>query len=99
MPRLNITATRCEALFVSELQHSQCPSAALVRAAVVQTVRTHGVQGCVAKVAQEFGDHPDSAVARMSWAHEAVAAAYASRVGRTTTRPEAAATVCPAGAA
>lgn len=96
MPRLNITATRCEALFVSELQHSQRPTAAQVRAAVVLTVRTHGVRGCVARVAQEFGDHPGTAVDRMRWAREAVATAYTGRVRGWATR----ATTCPkAGAA
>ncbi|WP_246277854.1 hypothetical protein [Phytohabitans rumicis] len=103
MPRLNITATRCEALFVSELQHSQRPNAEQVRAAVVRTVRTHGVQNCVAQVAQEFGDHPDTAVARMRWARETVAAAYTNRVRgwstRTTICPKAAAALPPAKAA
>ena len=86
MPSLDITATRCEALFVSDLQHSQRPSAEQVRAAVVRTVRAHGAKSCVAKVAQEFGDHPDIAVARMRWARAAVAAAYTVRVTGWSTR-------------
>jgi hypothetical protein len=86
MPSLDITATRCEALFVSDLQHSQRPSAEQVRAAVVRTVRAHGAKNCVARVAQEFGDHPDIAAARMRWARAAVAAAYTARVTGWSTR-------------
>jgi hypothetical protein len=69
-------AIRCEALFASDLQSSQHPSARQVRAAVRCTLRAFGVRGCVARVAQEFGDHPDTAVARMRWVRDAVASSY-----------------------
>ena len=36
--------------------------------AVTATLQRFGVRGCAALVAGEFGDHPDTAVARMSWA-------------------------------
>jgi hypothetical protein len=103
MPRLDVTTTRCEALFVSDLQHSQRPSAEQVRAAVVRTVRAHGAKHCAAVVAQEFGDHPDNAVARMRWARAAVAAAYrvrtTGRSSRTTICHWAAPALPPAKAA
>jgi len=73
---MNLNAVRCEALFVSALQQSERPSVADVRDAVVRTVRDLGSAECAARVAQEFGDHPDTAVARMCWARRIVAAVY-----------------------
>ena len=66
----------CEALFASHLQSSQQPSAGDVRAAIDDTLRSLGVGQCTAWVAQEFGDHPDTAITRMRWASDAVAAAH-----------------------
>jgi hypothetical protein len=57
-----------DALFVSVLQRSDEPSALQVRQAVAATVRAHGDRGCAQRVAQEFGDHPETAAARMRWA-------------------------------
>jgi hypothetical protein len=57
-----------DAVFVSALQRSDNPSAGQVRKAVAAAVRAHGGVGCVQRVAQEFGDHPETAVARMRWA-------------------------------
>lgn len=62
-----------EALFVSDLQPSQAPSAQTVRAAVTATVLRHGSDGCAAVVAAEFGDHPETAVRRMTWARQLLA--------------------------
>ena len=59
---------RAEALFVSTLQPSGSPSPDQIRRAVAATLQRLGVRGCAARVAGEFGDHPDTAVARMSWA-------------------------------
>jgi len=67
---ITITMTRAEvaeALFVSDLQPSQAPCAEVVRAAVDSTVARYGADGCAARVACEFGDHPDLAVRRMTW--------------------------------
>jgi hypothetical protein len=66
----------CEALFASDLQASQHPDPRQVRAAIRETLFVFGVRHCVARVAQEFGDHPDTAVARMRWAREAVSCAH-----------------------
>ena len=33
-----------------------------------------GAAGCAGRVAQEFGDHPETAAVRMRWARTAVAA-------------------------
>jgi hypothetical protein len=39
-----------------------------VRNAIAAAVREFGGQGCAEQVAQEFGDHPETAVVRMRWA-------------------------------
>ncbi|TML24790.1 MAG: hypothetical protein E6G35_12970 [Actinobacteria bacterium] len=65
-----------EALFVSYLQASDEPTAAAVHQAITETIVRYGTDGCVARVAAEFGDHPDIAVGRMIWVREAVRAAY-----------------------
>ena len=70
-------AVRAEALFASTLQMSQGPLDTDVRAAVTHTLRRIGVQGCVASVATEFGDHPDTAPTRMDWALRMIRHAYA----------------------
>ena len=67
---------RIEALFVSDLQRSQQPTAELIRAAVADTVGRLGESGCAALVAQEFGEHPDCALGRMQWARLAVRQAF-----------------------
>ena len=69
-------AVRAEALFVSYLQSSDSPAAQQVRDAVAATLRRLGIRVCAAEVAGEFGDHPESAVARMGWALATVRATY-----------------------
>ncbi len=48
-------------------------------ATVRETVRRLGVRGCACCVAAEFGDHPETALARMVWARETVAATWPGR--------------------
>jgi hypothetical protein len=72
-----LESARAEALFVSTVQPSELPTADEVRHAVAATLRRWRISGCVAQVAAEFGDHPETAVARMSWALATVRAAYA----------------------
>lgn len=60
---------RAEALFASDLQPSDRPTAAAVAAAVQTSLRSRGgATGCAAAVAAEYGDHPETAAARMRWA-------------------------------
>ena len=62
-------SVRAEALFVSLLQPSDVPTAAQIVEAIAASLRSHGgVAGCAAAVAEEYGEHPDVAVARMRWA-------------------------------
>ena len=61
-------AVWADALFVSVLQGSDKPDSGQVRKAIAAAVRAYGGGGCAQRVAQEFGDHPETAVARMRWA-------------------------------
>ena len=61
-------AAWADALFASVLQRSDNPSVGQVRKAIAATVCAYGSLGCVQRVAQEFGDHPEAAVDRMRWA-------------------------------
>jgi hypothetical protein len=74
---LNINVVRSGALFVSALQPSDEAGPAQVREAVTRAVRAFGSRGCAERVAQEFGDHPEIAVARMRWARRLVDAVFA----------------------
>ena len=67
-----------DALFASVLQRSDNPSAGQVRKAIAAAVRAHGDLGCVQRVAQEFGDHPEAAVERMRWARAVADELFAS---------------------
>ncbi len=69
-------AVRAEALFASCLQCSEGPTAEKVREVVTAILHTLGENGCAASVASEYGDHPETAVARMAWALEMVRKAY-----------------------
>ena len=70
MDHLSISAIRADALFVSALQRGDHPGAKEVRQAVAAAVGAFGQRGCAGRVAQEFGDHPETAVTRMRWAHQ-----------------------------
>jgi hypothetical protein len=71
---------RSEALFASPLQQADDPTPAEIRAAVTAAVRTFGCRGCAARMAQEFGDHPATAMSRMCWARRLVRHAYAAHL-------------------
>jgi len=68
---------RAEALFASTLQSSESPSPERVRREVERIMQQLGTGGCAERLACEFGDHPDTAVARMNWALTLVRAVYA----------------------
>ena len=69
---LSINTARAEALFVSELQRSEKPSATQVRQAIAAAIREFGARGCAARVAQAYGEHPEIAAPRMRWARAVV---------------------------
>ena len=66
-----------DALFASFLQASEEPEPEAVRAAMTHTLLRLGSDGCAAIVAQEFGDHPETAVRRMRWVRHVMETAYA----------------------
>jgi len=74
--RRAIEAARAEALFASVLQSSESPAPDQVRRAVATTLQRLRIRGCAAQVAGEFGDHPDTAVARMTWALATIRTVY-----------------------
>ena len=77
MATLSLFVARAEALAVSSCSTRQ----PLDRAAADDAIRTsvlahHGVRGCAAELAREFGDHPELAAARMRWARHAIETIY-----------------------
>ena len=73
---LSISGARAGALFASPLQRSDDPSAGQVRHAIATAIGAYGARGCAARVAQAYGEHPDTAIVRMRWALAAVASAF-----------------------
>ncbi len=86
---LSISTARTDALFASALQRSDEPSAAMVQQAIVAAIRTFGTRGCTARVAQAYGEHPETAVLRMRWARAAVVAAFGGAHPALTSVPSA----------
>ena len=78
MYRPGTSAVWADALFASMLQRSDRPSAGQVRQAAAAALRAYGGRGCAERVAQEFGDHPEAAVARMRWARGVVGEVFAA---------------------
>jgi hypothetical protein len=77
MAYLSIAAVRADAVFASDLQRGDEPSAGQVPQAVAAAIRALGSSGCAGRVAQEFGDHPETAVIRMRWARRVAREAFA----------------------
>ena len=67
MTALTVQDAGYEALFASGLQRSDAPAASAVAEAISATVRQLGIRGCLSRMAQEFGDHPEAAAERMRW--------------------------------
>ena len=73
---LSMSAAWADALFASTLQRSDEPSAVQVKQAIAAATRAFGDLGCAARVAQEYGEHPETAAGRMRWARTAVAGVF-----------------------
>ena len=78
MYRPGTDAVWAGAMSAPVLQRSDGPCAGQVREAVAAAVRAYGGHGCAERVAHEFGDHPQAALARMRWAREVVTAVLAA---------------------
>jgi hypothetical protein len=74
---LSIGAVQADAVFVSGLQRSDDPSVGQVRQAAAAAIEAYGSSGCAGRAAQEFGDHPETAVIRMRWARAVAHEAFA----------------------
>jgi hypothetical protein len=86
---LSIRALEADALFASAVQRCDEPDSGQVRQAIAAAVRAFGSLGCAERVAQEFGDHPDAAVARMRWARVVVREAFSDWAPKADPRPDA----------
>ena len=84
----SITAFGADALFVSALQRSDTPTAGQIRQAIEVAVAAFGGPGCAERVAQEFGDHPETAAARMRWARAAARSAFSDLVPEPRRSPD-----------
>jgi hypothetical protein len=67
--------TLADALFASALQRSDRPTRRQVQQATAAAIATYGSSGCAARVAQAFGEHPETATTRMRWARALTACA------------------------
>jgi hypothetical protein len=71
-----ISAMWAEALFASSISAFAPVTPSEVDAAIRATIKRLHVRGCVEIVANEFGEHPDTAVNRMRWAVTVVTEMY-----------------------
>jgi hypothetical protein len=69
----SVHVLQADALFASALQRGDKPSISQIRRAIAVALDGYGVAGCAVRMAQEFGDYPEAAAARMRWARAAVA--------------------------
>lgn len=70
----SIQTLQADALFASTLQLSDDLSIIHIRRAIAMALEAYGAAGCAGQVAQEFGDHPETAPMRMCWARATAAA-------------------------
>ena len=84
----SVSAAQTDALFASTLQRSDEPSAVQVKQAIAAATRAFGDLGCAARVAQEYGEHPETAARRMRWARTAVVGVFGSPSDRGIRRQE-----------
>jgi hypothetical protein len=83
----SIGAARADALFASPLQRSDDPGRRQVRQAIAAALGAYGVNGCAARVAQAYGEHPETAPGRMRWARAAAADAFGALRPQLTHAP------------
>jgi len=94
---LTISTARADALFASALQRSDEPTSVQIHQAIAWAVAAFGIRGCAARVAQAYGEHPETAVLRMRWARAAVTGAFSDgRPERAAARPAHRSVICRA---
>jgi hypothetical protein len=72
----SISTVLADAIFASGLQRPDEPNPGQVRRAATAAIRAYGSSGCAGRVAQEFGDHPETAAIRMRWARSVAREAF-----------------------
>src|SRR5262249_60092508 len=77
MPCLSSGASQADVIFASWLQRGDKPSVGQVRQAVAAAIHAFGYSGCAERVAQEFGDHPETAGIRVGWGRAVGRGAFA----------------------
>ena len=80
----SVRALQADALFVSALQRRDEVNVGQIHQAIAVSLDAYGGAGCAGRVAQEFGDHPETAAARMRWVR-ARAMTTSSSAGRGRT--------------
>jgi hypothetical protein len=88
MAYLSVDHARCEALFASALQRSDVVTAVSVATAISDALRQFGPDGCASRMAQEFGEHPETACERMRWARQLVGDLGANQPSETSSSVE-----------
>jgi hypothetical protein len=78
----SIQTLQADALFASALQQSDDLSIIHIRRAIAMALDAYGAAGCAGRVAQEFGDHPETAAVRMRWVRATAAALDSQSVPR-----------------
>ncbi len=72
-----LTVARTDALFVSPLPTGSHPGRDEVATVVRAMIRSyHGSRGCAAEVAARYGEVPEYAARRMTWARRVIATAF-----------------------
>jgi len=89
-PHQSIDAVWAAAVFVSGLQRRDEPTSGQIQQAVAAVIGAFGSSGCAGLVAQEFGDHPETAVFRMRWARGVAREAFANSCANHAWRGQAA---------
>ena|ERR1700761_2000595 len=89
MDDLSIPTFQADALFASAVQRFDEPDSDQVRQAIAAAIRAFGSMGCAERVAQEFGDHPETAVVRMRWARLVIGEAFPDWAPQPGLRPDA----------
>jgi hypothetical protein len=76
MSRFQLFTARVEALAVSPASAGSALDRIRADAAIGAAVRAHGVRGCAAELAYEYGEHPDATAQRTRWAIEMISELY-----------------------
>ena len=79
----SVRALQADALFVSALQRSDELNTSQIWRAVSVALTAYGGAGCAGRVAQEFGDHPETAAVQVWWSRATVAILEGHPVRRT----------------